>query len=139
MSAFENAKKFFEACEAPKGWEACKPYVAEGARFESQCEPLTEIDTVKAYAEWMTGFIRDIAPESNYDLHATSYDEASRTAMFFGTYHLKHTKDGGPVPPTGKVAHANYVYCLKMNADDRVEKMIKIWNAPWTLAELGWA
>jgi hypothetical protein len=31
--AFENAKKFFEACETPKGWEACKPYVAEGARF----------------------------------------------------------------------------------------------------------
>ena len=59
--------------------------------------------------------------------------------MFFGTYHLKHTKDGGPVPPTEKEAHASYVYCLKMNADDRVEKMIKIWNAPWTLKELGWA
>jgi hypothetical protein len=138
MSAFENAKKFFEACEAPKGWESCKPYVAEGARFESQCEPLTEIDTVKAYAEWMAGFVRDVSPEAHYDLHASSYDEASRTAMFFGTYHLKHTKDGGPVPPTEKEAHATYVYCLVMSSDDRVEKMIKIWNAPWTLKELGW-
>jgi hypothetical protein len=98
MSAFENAKKFFEACETPKGWEACKPYVAEGARFESQCEPLTEIDSVKAYAEWMIGFIRDIAPESNYDLHTSSYDEATRTAMFFGNYPLKIRKTADRFP-----------------------------------------
>ena len=57
MSAFENAKKFFHACEAPLGWESCKPYVAEGASFSSQCEPLTEIDTVKAYSEWVAGFV----------------------------------------------------------------------------------
>jgi len=58
--------------------------------------------------------------------------------MFFGTYHIKHTKDGGPVPPTNQAAHATYVYCLTMNADDQVEKMVKIWNAPWTFKELGW-
>ena len=31
MTAFENATKFFTACEAPEGWAGCQPYVAEGA------------------------------------------------------------------------------------------------------------
>jgi hypothetical protein len=138
MSAFENAEKFFHACEAPLGWEQCKPFVAEGATFQSQCEPLTEIDSVKAYTEWIAGFVSTIAPGATYDIHASSYDEKTRTAMFFGTYHLKHTLAGGPVPPTDKEANAHYVYCLTMNKDDLVEKMVKIWNAPWTLTELGW-
>ncbi|MBW2715584.1 MAG: hypothetical protein JRD03_05890, partial [Deltaproteobacteria bacterium] len=94
MSAFENAKKFFHACEAPLGWDACKPYVAEGASFSSQCEPLTEIDTVKAYSEWVAGFVADVTQGVTYDLHASSYDEETKTAMFFGTYNIKHTKDG---------------------------------------------
>jgi len=138
MSAFENATKFFHACEAPKGWEACRPYVADGATFFAQSEPLTGIDSVKAYCEWVAQFVRSAAPGATYDLHASGYDEKTRTAMFFGTYHVKHTADGGPVPPTQKQAHAHYVYCLTMNEEDRVEKMVKIWNAPWTLKELGW-
>ena len=39
MSAFENARKIFEACETPVGWEACKEYVADGAPFNVQSEP----------------------------------------------------------------------------------------------------
>jgi hypothetical protein len=139
MSAFENAKKFFDACETSQGWEGCKQYVAEGAQFIAQCEPLTEIDSVKAYCEWMVDTARVIATDANYDINASAFDEKTRTAMFFGTYHLKHTEEGGPVPPTHKEAHAHYVYCLTMNADDRVEKMVKIWNAPWSMRELGWA
>jgi hypothetical protein len=139
MSAFENAKKFFDACETSAGWEGCKQYVAEGAQFIAQCEPLAEIDSVKAYCEWMVDTARVIATDANYDINASAFDEKTRTAMFFGTYHLKHTEEGGPVPPTHKEAHAHYVYCLTMNADDRVEKMVKIWNAPWSMRELGWA
>jgi hypothetical protein len=138
MSAFENAKKFFEACETSEGWEGCKQYVADGAPFIAQCEPLAEIDTVKAYSEWMAAMGSVLAAGANYDVNASSFDEGTRTAMFFGTYHLKHTGEGGPVPPTQKEAHAHYVYCLTMDANDRVEKMVKIWNAPWTLRELGW-
>jgi hypothetical protein len=138
MSAFENAKKFFDACEAPAGWEGCKQYVAEGATFVAQSEPLVDINSVKAYCEWMAGFGRITAPGATYDLHASAYDKKTRTAMFFGTYHAKHTGAGGPVPPTHKQAHADYVYCLTMNDDDRIEKMVKIWNAPWTMKELGW-
>ena len=44
MSAFENATKFFEACDAPQGWEGCKQYVADGATFSAQSEPLADID-----------------------------------------------------------------------------------------------
>ena len=58
MSAFENARKFFVACEAPEGWEGCKPYVAEDASFTAQSEPLTGINTVEAYCDWMAALER---------------------------------------------------------------------------------
>ena len=51
MSAFDNARKFFEACEAPAGWAGCKEYVADGATFTAQSEPLADIYTVEAYCE----------------------------------------------------------------------------------------
>jgi len=38
MSAYENARKFFEAFETPAGWEGCKEYVADGAPFNVQSE-----------------------------------------------------------------------------------------------------
>jgi hypothetical protein len=106
--------------------------------FEAQSEPLIDITSVKDYCQWMAGFGNITAPGATYDLHAANYDEQTRTAMFFATYNAKHTGDGGPVPPTGKETHSHYVYALTMNADDKVEKMIKIWNAPWALKELGW-
>ena len=43
MSAFENAQKFFEACETALGWEACKDYVEEAAPLIAQSEPLIDI------------------------------------------------------------------------------------------------
>ena len=55
MSAFETATKFFHACESLQGWEGCKDYVADGAEFSAQCEPLVDIHTVEDYCEWMAG------------------------------------------------------------------------------------
>ncbi|MEZ4864834.1 MAG: hypothetical protein R3C14_26210 [Caldilineaceae bacterium] len=138
MNAFENAKKFFDACEQPAGWAGCKQYVAENAPFVAQSEPLVELTTVEAYCEWMHGFATVTVPGATYDLHTASYDEATRTAVFFATYHAKHTGAGGPVPPTHQETHSHYVYVLTMNADNQVAKMTKIWNAPWALRELGW-
>ena len=138
MSAFENAGKFFDACEAPEGWEGCKPYVAAGATFKAQSEPLVDVDTVEAYCEWMAGFATVTVPGATYDLHTSSYDDATRTAVFFATYHAKHTGEGGPVPPTNKETNSDYVYVLRMNEEDKVEQMTKIWNAPWAMKELGW-
>jgi len=138
MTAFENARKFFEACDAAEGWSACKDYVADGAPFVAQSEPLADINTVKAYCEWMAGFGTVTVPGATYDLHSSSYDEETKTAVFFATYHARHTGEGGPVPPTGKETHTHYVYLLTMNADNKVENMVKVWNAPWAMKELGW-
>lgn len=138
MTAFETATKFFTACEAPEGWEGCKQYVADGASFTAQSEPLAEINTIEAYCEWMAGFGKITAPGASYDLHTASYEEATRTAVFVATYHARHTGEGGPVPPTNKETHSHYVYVLTMNDDNKVARMIKVWNAPWAMKELGW-
>ena len=132
MTAYENAKKFFEACEAPLGWAGCQQYVVENATFGAQSEPLAEIDTVQAYCDWMHGFGTITSPEGRYELHTSSYDEATRTAIFFATYHGKHTGDGGPIPPTNQETHSHYVYVLTMNAENQVAHMVKIWK------EFGW-
>lgn len=139
MSAFANATKFFHACESLKGWEGCRQYVTPNARFTAQCEPLAGIDTVQGYTDWMSGLGTAVLPGCRYELHASAYDEATRTALYFATFTGKHTGDGGPVPPTGKQASADYVYALTLDGNDLVAGMVKIWNAPWTLKELGWA
>ncbi len=138
MTAFENAKKFFAACEAPEGWEGCKPFVAEGAVFRAQSEPLAETKTIQAYCDWMAAIGKVTAPGATYDLHTASFDESTNTAVFFATYHARHTGEGGPVPPTNKETHSDYVYVLTMNGEGKVERMVKVWNAPWAMKELGW-
>jgi hypothetical protein len=139
MSAFETAKKFFAACEAPLGWAGCAEYVEPGATFKAQSEPLADVSTVEGYAQWMQAFGTVTAAGASYELHACSYDENSRTALFFATYHATHVGEGGPVPPTHKQTHSHYVYAITMGADNKVAHMTKIWNAPWAMRELGWA
>jgi len=139
MSAFEKAKQFFNNLEALKGWEECKEYVADGAPFACQSDPLGDVKTVEGYCDWVTGFGKGTVSGATYDLHASSWDEATRTATFFATYHAKHTGEGGPVPPTNKETHSHYVYALTMNPVDKVQSMIKIWNGHWAMKELGWA
>ena len=138
MSAFDNATKFFHACETASGWDGCKDYVADGATFTAQSEPLVDTDTVEAYCEWMSAIGNVVAPGATYDLHTSSYDEATRNASFFATFHGTHTGEGGPVPPTNKATASHYVYVVTMNDDDKVERLTKIWNAPWAMKELGW-
>ena len=138
MSAFENAKRFFDACEKPEGWAGCRSFVAENATFVAQSEPLADVTTVEAYCEWMKGFGTITSPGGTYDLHSASFDESTRTAVFFATYHAKHTGEGGPVPPTHRETDSHYVYVLKMDGSDKVAQMTKIWNAPWAMKELGW-
>lgn len=139
MTAFANAQKFFAACEAPEGWAGCAPYVEAGASFIAQSEPVADINTVEAYSEWMKAFGTGPAAGASYELHSESYDEATRTAIFFATYHAKHVGEGGPVPPTQQETHSHYVYAVTMSENDKVASMVKIWNAPWAMRELGWA
>ena len=39
---------------------------------------------------------------------------------------------------TQKETHSHYVYLLTMSEDDKVARMVKVWNAPWAMKELGW-
>lgn len=138
MSAFENATRFFHACESSKGWEACRQYAEPGASFEAQAGPVAEFDTVQDYAEWMAD-VPNWATDVGYDIHTSAWDEKNRAATFFATYHLRHTGEGGPVPPTNREMNSHYVFVLFMSGDDRIEKMYKIWNAGWAFEQLGWA
>ena len=138
MQPFETARAFFDACESAKGWTGCAQYVADGATFSAQSEPLTDITTVEAYTEWMAGFVNGVAPVGDYEVHAAAYDDNTSTALFFATFSGTHTADGGPVPPTNKQTNSHYVYAITMNADGKVSHMVKTWNANWALAELGW-
>ena len=139
MSEFENATRFFHACESVKGWDECRQFVEPGAPFSAQCEPLVDIDTVENYVTWMTGFCENIAPGSSYVLHSSAYNDDSKTAIFFATYTLRHTGEGGPVPPTNKETQTQYVYIYQMSDNGKVQGIQKVWNAPWAMRELGWA
>ena len=138
MSAFDTATRFFHACEGLEGWEGCKQYVAPGASFVAQSESLVEIDTVEGYTEWMAGLGLNLLPGCSYDLHSSSYDEATRTALFFATFIGTHTGEGGPVPPTNKQTNSHYVYVLTLDDNNLVSSMAKVWNSSWALNELGW-
>ena len=139
MSAYENATAFFHACEGLQGWEGCRQYVADGAGFAAQSEPLVDIDSVQGYCEWMAGLGNGPLSGCSYDLHAAAWDEANQTALFFATFNGRHGGEGGPVPATGQQTHSHYVYALKVDAEGKVSHMTKVWNAPWALKELGWA
>ena len=138
MSEFENATRFFHACESVKGWDECRQFVEPGAPFSAQCEPLVDIDTVENYVTWMTGFCENIAPGSSYVLHSSAYNDDSKTAIFFATYTLRHTGEGGPVPPTGQKVEADYVYSMEFDGD-RIRHMTKVWNDTISLQQLGWS
>jgi len=138
MSAFDNATKFFHACESLQGWGECEQYVAGGAGFSAQSEPLVDIETVEDYVNWLTGFGSTTAAGCSYDLHTSAFDEANSSAIFFATFTGSHVGEGGPVPPTGKETNSQYVYVLNMDEEGKVASMQKVWNAPWAMNELGW-
>ncbi len=138
MSEFQVAEKLFHACESLQGWAGCKDFVAEGAPFSSQCEPLEGIDTIEDYTEWMAGLGQGPLAGCSYVINGSAYDEENKMALFFATITGSHVGEGGPVPPTGQETRSTYVYAMTMDGG-KVVRMEKVWNASWTLRELGWA
>jgi hypothetical protein len=138
MSKMQTATAFFHACEGLKGATGCAEYLADGATFSAQSEPIADIDTAVGYCDWMAAVGGGPLVGCSYDIHASSFDEATSTALFFATFTGTHTGDGGPVDPTGKTATTHYVYAITVNDDNKVSHLVKIWNAPWALGELGW-
>ena len=98
---------------------------------------LAEVKTLEAYAGWMKWLLSPL-PDGHYELKAFAVDGQRNSVTAFATFHGTHSGQGGPIPPTGKSAHADYVYVMQFDGD-KIRHMTKIWNAGWTLRELGWA
>ncbi len=132
----DTARAFFEACETGKGWATCAAYCRPDASFASQAEPLADMTSLADYTEWMKWLLGPI-PDGHYELKAFAVDEARGSVSAFATFKGTHTGEGGPVPPTGKPVAADYVYVMELDGD-KIRHMTKIWNAGWSLRELGW-
>ena len=132
----EVATKFFEACEAGMGWDACAPYCTADASFAAQSELLADVKTLADYANWMQGLMT-LMPGASYDLKSWAVDAARSNISAYAVFNGTHTGEGGPVPPTGKSASTDYVYVMQFSGD-KISHMTKIWNAPWALKQLGW-
>ncbi len=135
-SIADVAMRFFEACEAGKGWEGCKAYCAPDASFSSQAEPLADIKTLREYADWMEGTIR-MLPDGRYELKSFATDSERNNVTAYAIFKGTHTGEGGP-PPTGKSTRSDYVYAMDFD-DGKIRHMTKIWNSGWALKELGWS
>jgi predicted ester cyclase len=131
------ARKFFEACEAGKGWEVCSAYCTPNASFSAQAEPLAETRTLQAYTNWMKGLL-GFMPDGRYELRSFAVDDERRNVSAFAVFSATHTGQGGPCPPTGKSTKTDYVYVMEFDGD-KIRHMTKIWNAGWAMRELGWA
>jgi predicted ester cyclase len=133
----EVADKFFEACETGKGWDGCQAYCTPNASFAAQSEPLTNIRTLKEYADWMKGLL-SFMPDGRYAVKSFATDAERKNVCAYGVFSATHTGQGGPMPPTGKSTTTDYVYVMEFEGD-KIRHMTKIWNAPWAMKELGWA
>ena len=136
-SIADTAERFFDACETGKGWDGCEQYCHPGVTFTSQADALAEVDTLEAYTEWMKGLLT-LMPDGNAEVRSFGVDEARSNVTAFGVFRGTHTGEGGPVPPTGKSAQADYVYVMEFDGD-RIRHMTKIWNDGITMRQLGWA
>jgi predicted ester cyclase len=136
-SMTEVARAFFDACETGQGWEGCRQYCTPDATFSAQAEPLAEMRTLQQYTDWMKGLFGPV-PDGRYELKSFAADSERKNVCAFGVFSGTHTGEGGPVPPTGKQVAADYVYVMEFEGD-RIRHMTKIWNAGWSMRELGWA
>jgi predicted ester cyclase len=132
----EIAEKFFEACEAGKGWEVCKAYCKPDATFSAQAEPLADITSLQQYTDWMQGLLTFI-PDGRYELKSFATDAARQSVCAYGVFLGTHTGEGGPCPPTGKGVQTDYVYVMEFESD-KIRHMTKIWHAGLAMQQLGW-
>jgi predicted ester cyclase len=124
------------ACETGKGWEGCKAYCKPDVTFSAQAEPLADVRTLQAYADWMQATVK-MLPDARYELKSFATDDERANVTAYAVFSGTHTGEGGP-PPTGKRTSSDYVYSMDFDGD-KIRHMTKIWNAGWAMKELGWA
>jgi predicted ester cyclase len=132
----ETAKQFFDTCETGKGWAGCAQYCHSGATFAAQTDALAGIETLEAYTEWMKNLLTPLA-DGVAEVKSFAVDETRNNVTAYGVFRGTHTGEGGPVPPTGKSAAADYVYVMDFDGD-KIRHMTKIWNDGYTMRQLGW-
>ena len=79
-----------------------------------------------------------LLPDGQYELRSFAVDEARNNVSAYAVFRGTHTGEGGPVPPTGKSAEADYVDVMNFDGD-KIRHMTKIWNDGFTMQQLGWA
>ncbi|WP_144183782.1 ester cyclase [Elioraea rosea] len=135
-SITDTARAFFDIVETGQGWSAASAHCTPDASFASQAEPLAEIKTVQAYAEWMRALLGFI-PDGRYELRSFATDDERATVSAYAVFSGTHSGEGGPCPATGKGTETDYVYVMQF-ANGKIRHMTKIWNAGWAMRELGW-
>jgi predicted ester cyclase len=135
-SITSNAKKFFEACEAGKGWGVCQEWCKPDATFSAQAEPLVDVRSLEQYTDWMKGILA-IMPDAHYELKSFATDDEGKNVAAYGVFMGTHTGEGGPVPPTGKGLKTDYVYVMYFDGD-KIKHMQKIWHAGLAMKDLRW-
>jgi len=133
----ETALAFFDACDTGKGWEGCSAYCHPDATFAAQAEPLAEVHTIAAYADWMKALM-GFVPDGRYDLKSLAVDAERNNVCAYAVFHGTHSGPGGPMETTGKSTSTDYVYVMDFE-DGKIRRMTKVWNAGWAMKELGWA
>ena len=133
----ETARKFFEACEAGRGWEVCQAWCTADATFSAQSEALAGVTTLAQYTDWMKGLL-GILPDGSYALRSFATDPVTHSVAAYAVFTGTHTGPGGPVPPTGRKVSADYVYVMQFSGE-KISHMTKIWHSFISLQELGWA
>ena len=64
-------------------------------------------------------------------------DSERRNVCAYAVFSGTHSREGGPVPPTGKSTSSDYVYVMDFS-DGRISHLTKIWNAGLAMKDLGW-
>ena len=95
------AKRFFEACESGKGWEGCRAYCMPNASFSAQSEPLAEIRTLQAYADWMKGLLA-FMPDGRYVVKSFATDSERTTSPPMAYFPPPTPAMAAPVRPPAK-------------------------------------
>lgn len=132
----DTAMLFAQACDTGQGWSVCSDFCHSGATFSCQCDELANVDTLEGYCAWMQDLLTWL-PDGHCELRSFGIDEHRNFVNMFSIFRGTHTGQGAPVPPTGRHVVADFVYAIQFS-EGKIRHLTKIWNADWTLRELGW-
>lgn len=132
----DTAVEWFEALETAKGWAGTAPYCHNDATISVQADSLADIETMEDFSN----FIKDglsVMTDGGHEIKAVATNEKENQVIIFARGWGTHTKEGGPVPPTGKSMETEYVYILTFDGG-KIRHLNKVWNDVWSMSRLGW-